>query len=194
MRVLIISLIGVGLIACGPPTSNSRRGGGGGGGQNSGDAGTPTTDAAAVSPGDMVDLGNGVISWPEMEKEWQKVASDTKRNREDSELYCSRLNLGGHSDWVMPGWREYRLICTRSVGEGCSWPSRFGGPCPSDEEGTYWAQRSRDSRGGMWSVTMGFSPIGEFSCSRHDHDTLGVGPINTDDEALRYVRCVRSID
>ena len=72
MRVLIISLIGVGLIACGPPTSNSRRGGGGGGGQNSGDAGPPTTDAAAVSPGDMVDLGNGVISWPEMEKEWQR--------------------------------------------------------------------------------------------------------------------------
>ena len=41
---------------------------------------------------------------------------------------------------------------------------------------------------------MGFSPIGEFSCSRHNHDTLGVGPINTADEALRTVRCVRSID
>ena len=66
----------------------------------------------------MIDLGNGVISWPEMDMEWQKVASDTKRNREDSDLYCSRLNLGGHSDWVMPGWRAYRLICTRSV--GCS--------------------------------------------------------------------------
>ena len=187
MPRLILILSTFALIACGSPTSSSPSGGGG-------DAGAAATDAGTVLPDGMLDLGNGVISWSEMEMEWQKVAGDTKRNREDSERYCSNLNLGGHSDWNMPGWQAYRLICTRSVGEGCSWPSRFGGACPSDEEGTYWAQRSRDAQGGMWSVTMGFSPIGEFSCARHSHDTLGIGPVNTDDEALRYVRCVRLTD
>ncbi len=136
------------------------------------------------------DLGNGVMEHTATGRQWQQRASTSKRDQDDSRTYCSRLTLGGHSDWQMPTWQQYRSICVPYT-DACTWPAEMEGRCGTGLTNTYWAQVHRDTRGQLWDLSVGFAPNSGFNCHRHNNGSVGMGAINTNDTDRLYVRCVR---
>ena len=137
------------------------------------------------------DLGNGVVVHTATGRHWQQRASNSKRNQDDSRSYCSRLTLGGHSDWQMPTWQQYRSIC-RPNNEPCAWPEDMSGPCGGGTTNAYWAQTHTDNRGQRTDLSVGFGGGDWFNCQNHNNQGIGRGAINTNDSDRLYVRCVRT--
>ena len=135
--------------------------------------GTGEDGANIVNPMSYTDSGNGMVTDNDTGLMWQKKDSSARRTWSAARSYCTKLSLGGHSDWRLPGVMELISI----VDYGISDPG-------STINGTYFPKTDADV---YWSSTA----------DAKDKDVAWYvlfqnGFVNTELRSNEYhVRCVR---
>jgi hypothetical protein len=139
------------------------------------DAGEGDTDAVVDCAGGRLDTITHLC--------WQEPRADGEYNWLDALTYCTDLELGGHTDWVLPDRGQVVSIFDNCDSEALGDGAGFCDACAESEtcsslfgpdELFYWTS-TQFSEDFSWNI---------------DFDMAGIGTIPTSENA--YVRCVRS--
>lgn len=110
------------------------------------------------------DNGDGTITDRNTGLMWKRDESPDS-NWEEALRYCRELNLGGHSDWRLPGIKELATILDLSCKDGAWYHRQYFPGTKTAPLGFYWASTTYGDSFG-WGVNFQFGYDGYYAGKR----------------------------
>ncbi|OGR04663.1 MAG: hypothetical protein A2511_13460 [Deltaproteobacteria bacterium RIFOXYD12_FULL_50_9] len=124
-----------------------------------------------VKAANYTDNGNLTLTDNETTFMWQQQDDNTTRTWEEAIVYCEALDLGGHSDWRLPNYKELKSIVDYSAAN----PSINSTAFPGTDASDYWTSTTyAGSTSNAWLVSFNNGYVSPYYKS-----------------SKYYVRCVR---